>query len=368
MVTVALCIPVLVWYAADAILNSTDGELRTAIDDPAAPGFEIRVDPSPSHMALNLTPDGQLSSVVVMSVASNDMGGTALFLAAETLVAGGDRRLLDVYAAEGDRAARSAVAALMDVDVNGHTVLDAPAWAQVVAPAAPVTVELQADLVAADGAVAWPVGAVEIPVDQTAEFLGWMNPGEGSQGRVQRQLAFWNQWVDVLSAADDASAMIPGELGSGFSRMIGGLANGQAVLTSITGVDVEMPDGSLGTQINVSELRGLVHSMIPFPRPVEPGARPRVRLLDGVGTIDEASLYAPRLIAAGAQVIILGNAPSFGVAETVVIYHAERYEALARAFSDELGGAVVQFDRVPEADTALDMTIIIGEDRSEAVG
>lgn len=367
MIAVAAAIPVLVWYAASAIFTSADGDLSTRVTDPTAPGYEALVVPSPSHMVLNLDPDGALSSAVIMSVAPNDLGGTALFVAAETMV-DADRRLMDVYAADGQAATRAALATLMDIDVDAHTVLDATAWTQIVAPAAPISVASPNELrhTAPDGTeTVFPAGTVSIEAGQAAAYMGWTADGEDTQARVQRQVAFWNAWIASIAASDDP-ALVPGELTSGFPRMLRALANGRAVVTSMGGADIDLDGGRVGTQINVPELRSLMTTMVPFPLPVVPGARPRVRLLDGVGGVDVASLYSPGLVAAGAQIVIVGNATNFDVAETVVVYHDERFKPQATAFGAELGDAVVSFE--PVADAVIDVTVIIGEDQNLALG
>jgi len=365
MVIAAAAIPLLVWYAADAILNSADGDLR-AIDDPTAPGYEARVDPSPSHMVLSLDPSGALSGVAILSLGPNNMGGTVLSIPAETITASDvEVRLIDVYEAGGELATRQEVASLMDINVDDHTVLDELGWRQIVSPAAPVPVDTSTDLTDIDGVVVYAQGTTDLEAATVSEYLGWVNPGEGSQGRVQRQVGFWKSWTDILAASDNP-AVIPGERSSGFPWMLAGLTQGQAVVTSIAGTDLVMPNGEVGTQINVLELRGLVNTMIPFPRPTSPGARPKVRLLDGVGGVDVASLYSPALVAAGAEIVIIGNASSFDVVQTVIVYHDERFATQAEAFGVALNGAVVSFE--PIKDAALDVTIVMGEDQEPALG
>ncbi len=371
MVLAAAAIPLLVWYAASAILNSTDGSLTQTATDPTAPGYEVLVVPSPSHMVLTLDPSGRLSAVAILSLASNDQGGTALFLPAETLAPfdGTLRRLVDVFTTEGEEATRLAIATLMDINVDDLTVLDAAGWAQLVSPVAPITVELAADLVLAPQddapAVGFPAGTNELTAARTAEFLGWLNPDEPLGTRLTRQIDFWKSWVAAIVASTDPAA-VPGEASTGIGRMLRAFASGQVVMDSISGTEVVGPEGSPAIEIDQAELRGRVAGMIPFPRPVVEGARPRVRLLDGVGGLDIAGVYAQDLVGLGAQIVILGNAVNFDVTRTVVVYHDERFADQATAFSDRLGQAVIEFD--PVNDAVLDVTIIIGSDQGLALG
>ncbi|MFV2039590.1 MAG: LytR C-terminal domain-containing protein [Acidimicrobiales bacterium] len=367
-------IPLLVWYGADAILNSTDGELSQPVTDPAAPGYEVLVVPSPSHMVFGLDPSGDLASVTIASLAANDLGGTALFLPAETIMPAdspeyASQRLIDIFETGGEAATRLALATLIDINVDDLTVLDDAGWSRIVEPVAPIQVNLGIDLVSADTAgvlrLAYAAGPVAVTADQTAEFLGWVNDGEATSARVSRQLTYWEEWVARIAASSDPSA-VPGEANEGIGRLLRGLGNGPAVVTAVDGVEITLADGSTAVELDVAELRGLVGQMIPFPLPVEPGARPRVRLLDGAGGLDVASLYAQDLVAEGAQIVVIGNAETFGLRQTVVVYHEKRFEAQARAFGEELGGAEVSFQ--PLTDVVLDVTIIIGSDQGLALG
>ena len=364
MLLAAACIPLLVWYAADAILNSSDGELTQRTTDPTAPGYEVLVLPSPSHMVLSLDPAGELASVTLLSLASNDRGGTALFIPAETLVEP-DLRLVDVFGADGAAATRRAVAELININTDDANLLDENGWAGVTAPAAPVPVDNPDDLSTpppsddAPGTVVYPAGNVSIEADQAAEYMGWVNGGEARARRLDRQIAFWDAWVTIIAASSDPTT-IPGERDSGLGRMLAGLANGPAILEPVMGEEILLDDGRPAIRVDVPALRARVVQMIPFPLPVEPGARPRVRLLDGVGGLDVASDYSRGLVVAGAQITIIGNAPSFGTERTQVVYHDKRFEKQAESFSKTLGGASVQFE--PLDDAVLDVTIVIGED------
>ena len=69
-----------------------------------------------------------------------------------------------------------------------------------------------------------------------------------------------------------------------------------------------------------------VASIIPFPEGA-PGARPRLRVLDGTGKLDNGVSAAIVLGAAGAQIDVVGNARSFGQATTQFVYYDDAYAA-----------------------------------------
>ena len=369
MLLAAAVIPLLVWYAVNAILNSTDGQIDTAVTDPAAPGYQVLVVPSPSHMVLGVDAAGDLSTVMITGLASNDLGGTVLLIAPETFANSTDRTLADVYRDEGPDAARLAVATLLDINTDDYTVLDVTGWEQMVNPVGPISVDNPVALESnADGqalAISFPSGNIAVEAAQTSLFLSGLNDDESPLGRLARQEAFLRAWIATITASSDPSA-IPGELDDGIGRMLQGLANGPSSIEVAEGTATVIDGERPAVQVDLGKLRSAVAKIVPFPLPVVEGARPTVRLLDGVGGVDVASLYSPELVLAGAQIIVIGNTTEFGVGRTEVVYHDARFEAQANAFGQQLGGALVTFEARP--DGPLDVTIVIGEDHSKAVG
>ncbi|MGI9623104.1 MAG: hypothetical protein ACR2PK_09740 [Acidimicrobiales bacterium] len=365
-VALALGIPFLVWYGADAILESTDGTISDPVTDPAAPGYEVIVNPSPSHMVLSLDPAGDLTMVSILSLGSNDIGGTVLHLSPETVLPNNPNfdRIVDVYREHGPDRTRRVVARLLNINVDEMTVLDAAAWTQLVEPAGAIPVDITEDLVRVDNGettTIYAAGNVTVEPFATSEFLGWVNPGEHPGSRMERHLAFWDAWMASIIASDDPG-IVPGEVDSGIGRFLRGLARGVLVMPEPVTEQVTLTSGVPAVEVSIDELRDLVTAMIPFPLPPAEGARPRTKLLDGVGGLDLPGEYSPPLVREGAQVVVLGNAfPEFGVERTVVIYHDPSWEEEAFAFSKALGGASVEFE--PVRDVVFDITVIIGEDQ-----
>jgi hypothetical protein len=103
--------------------------------------------------------------------------------------------------------------------------------------------------------------------------------------------------------------------------------------------------------------------MIPFPIAAYEGARAKVKILDGVGGLDLPNIYAPPLVTSGAQILLLGNAESFGINTTQIIYHDKKFNDLVDDFSNALAGAELTYD--PISETAIDVTVIIGKNSLE---
>jgi hypothetical protein len=108
------------------------------------------------------------------------------------------------------------------------------------------------------------------------------------------------------------------------------------------------------------QVTSLVARLVPFPIGAPPGARPRVRLLDGTGTLDHGLGAVAGVVAAGGQVDQIGNADAFGATTTRLEYHDDARLPEVERLQAALGvGEVV---KVPSAQTAIDVTIVLGAD------
>lgn len=370
-VVLAAAIPLLVWYALSAILDSTDGTVQEVVTDPAAPGYEATVNPSPSHMVLSLDPAGDLAMVTILSLGSNDIGGTVLHIAPETVLSGNPNfeRIIDAYRLEGPDRTRLVVANLIDVNVDELTVLDEAQWQLLTQPVGSIPVDIDTSLteLGDDGpTVIYPAGNVIVAPSDVSSFLGWVNPGEHPIDRAARHEAFWQAWLARITASDDPN-IVPGEVESGIGRFVRGIAASTPLIEVPPGTPVTLDSGVPGTEIDIAGLRLFVAEMIPFPLPASPGDRPTVKLLDGVGQLDLAGVYTPPIVRNRGRVITIGNvSPAFGVEQTSVIYHDRKWEAEALAIAEALGATSVDFES--EDDVVFDVTVIIGEDQGLALG
>lgn len=363
MVVLAAGVPFLLWYAADAIVTSTDGTVTQRITDPAAAGYEVAVVASPSYLVLGLDPADDLDHVALMSVAANDDGGTVLLLPAETLV-GPNLRLLDVHRSDGEDGVRRAVSDLLEIGLDATSVLDEEGWRTLLEPVGAVPVDITEDLVRVDpdgGAaseILWRAGSISVAPDQVGTFLGWVNRGEDRFNRLRRQEEFWTAWLAAVATSDDPG-VVPGEVDEGIGRFVRGAARDPVVITpSATAVEIRRGPAF---ELDVEALRDIAVAMIPFPLPPEDSERPRVRLLDGAGGLDVAANHGSALVRAGAQIVIIGNAPQFGASSTVVIYHDGRFADDAAALAGAVNANEVYLEDLEEP--VVDVTVIIGEDQ-----
>ena len=112
---------------------------------------------------------------------------------------------------------------------------------------------------------------------------------------------------------------------------------------------------------------------VPYPLAPTPGGRVRVRLLNGTGDPGVSVAAARTLVANGAQISIVGNATSFDVPETSLVYFGEDRAPLADWLRTNLGGGRVEEvpngqDGQVSSDDEIDVTVILGQDAGELIG
>jgi len=122
-----------------------------------------------------------------------------------------------------------------------------------------------------------------------------------------------------------------------------------------------IPGSDLAVYLPVTEqVTSLVARLVPFPIGAPPGARPRVRLLDGTGALDHGLGAVANVVAAGGQVDQIGNAEEFGQAVTRFTYSDDaRLPEVERLLA---GIGVGEIVKVPSGQTAIDVTITLGAD------
>jgi len=352
----------LVLDATNAILNSADGDLSEVILDPAAPGYEIYVSPTPSFLAIVEDETANLISVALISLFPNDIGGSLIVLPPE-LGIGGDLTLEEIYGSQGPNGLERAIGEYMSVGFDASSVLGNDFWNEHFSVIGDLSVALDDDLTISEGGelnVVFASGKVTITPERIEEFLSWENKDESPYNRWLRQQNFWISWVEVAGSFSGEIAT-SNDAHPELMRMISALTQGELVLFQPALVEQQIPKLSFATDTSV--LQNVILEMIPFPIAAYEGARAKVKILDGVGGLDLPNIYVPPLVANGAQILLLGNAESFGVDKTQIIYHDKNFNDLVDDFSNALAGAELTYD--PISETAVDVTVIIGKNSLE---
>jgi len=364
-ITVALVagIVLLVLDATDAILTSADGDLDEVIIDPDAPGYETFVNSTPSHLSMIESSNGSLVSVSIISLFPNDEGGSLVVLPPE-LVISEEITLKQIYEADSSEGVEFVISEFVNIGFDSVAVLKDDFWVEHFSRIGSLPITIEDSLTISENeeqVVVFESGNVTVPAEQIGEFLAWINEGESPYNRWLRHQNFWVAWVSELATRSNGPVQSDSE--EEFLRMINGLSNGEMVLLELELLERE--DTSDSFSIDQNRAEELLLQMIPFPKAAYAGSRAKIKLLDGVGDLDLPNGYVPSLVSVGGQIMLLGNAESYGVETTQIIYHDKIFEEFVNNFSDVLEGAELTYD--PVAETAVDVTVIIGQN-SLAIG
>jgi hypothetical protein len=362
MVVLTAAVPVLSYVGFHAVLSSKAGRSLDPVNDPAKPGYEANVAPTPVELVASVDADGALSGLTVLALGGDDGGGAVLFVPVGTMVAdtGTDlgATLGTTFAGRGAVALGRAASAVLGFGFDEVIVLDDARWAELVQPVAPLTVD-NPDRVRSP---AFPAGAIELEAEQVGPYLAAHNGGESDLARLARHEAFWRAWLRAIGESS-APGAVPGETAAGVGRFVRGVATGGAAIETLEVADGEAADTyAYDPVVGGAQLSRLV----PFPTGSESAPRVRVRVVDGVGVDGLAVSAARRLVPAGAEIAVVGNADRFGYAGTIVRYTDDVQRPAAEAMSKALGLGVVE--QVAVVDDVVQLTIVIGEDFAAQYG
>lgn len=353
----------LVYAGTRIIRSSTQGQILGRVSDPAAPGYEALVAPTPTMVVIHQV-DGILEGITVLTLTDPGAGGGGVVFVPKRVVAD-----LPVFETATIQVAHdlgspellaSVVGDVLTAGIGELTVVDAERWAGLIAPVAPLEVENPDDL-SVDGELRFPAGDLELEADDVGPFLAARARGESDLGRLFRHELFWEAWLDAVAAAGVPDA-VPGELEGGIGRFVREIAAGQRTIGTlpVRTATLRGYEDELVFRPSTADVADLVARVVPFPGSPRPGARERVRILNGTADLEAAQRLAPALPPLGVEVAVVGNARSLDVATTTIAYVNPDHEDAAEAIRDLLGVGEVLID--PRPGDVADITVTLGVD------
>jgi hypothetical protein len=378
LVAVVLVAGVLVWMGRGAILSNTDGTLIRTVDDPAEPGYEALVQPTPTFATVIVDADRNLSAVAVLALAG-ERSGSVVMLPPFMTVRDGDgdpRQLGDVFVGDGLDATVSAAAGALNAAIGDARLVDAAQWSALVTPVGPLeftnaeTVTAERRAVVGDeqavGEITFAAGEITVAPNEVGAFLSASVAGESDLNRMVRHQRFWGAWLEAVSARLDDPDILPGESTTGIGRFVRSLAATEVELATVPVLPLPSSSGTTQWISAPEQTANLVARLIPFPVGPAPGARVRIRILDGTGQLANGVPAVEPLVSGGAEVATIGNAAAFDYVTTQFIVAGatdpERAEALQAALG--VGEVVTSADRAD----AVDITVILGRDAVARLG
>lgn len=354
LLVLAAAVPLLVWLGWSAISSSSDGTVVGGPIDPAAPGYEAFVDPTPTLLLIHANGD-RLHGVTLLVLTDPGVEGAVLIMASEARTSSGP--LSDRWAESGSTGVADSVAELLGIRPSESQVVGDDGWAALVAAVEPITVLSPVPLLGPDGETLFGTGVLLAAAD-VGPYLAGRSPGESPLVGLSRHVSFWNAWLRQIAESTEPD-VIPGETDRGMGRFARSLIAGEFLIATMGGRVTDSGEVVLGHAATAH----LVSEVIPFPIVASEAGLPRVRLLNGVGDLELTKAAARELSRAGARITRVGNAAEFGWETTKVAYHDTGFGPHAEAYRDALGTGSVIAEELP--DTAIDITVTFGADFSQ---
>jgi LytR cell envelope-related transcriptional attenuator len=359
MVIAVLTAGVLTYVGLDTVRTSKAGRIVSTVTDPAAPGFEAFVEPTPTLVVFHVVRN-DLRSIAVLALNNGGAGGSVILVPRTTLFEadGTESPLNSVWAFGVDKetSTRSAVQQVLGIGVAESVVVDDDRWAELVGPVAPLALSNPDEL------PGFPAGPLSLTAAQVGPFLDARSEGQSDLGRLYRQQLFWDSWAKAIAADRSNPGVVPGEVDVGIGRFARALGNGPVRIATLPVAEHPNPnpDGELFYDADPEAVDTFVSGLVAFPTGDVEGARTRVRLLDGTGDPEHVMRAAPMVVPASAEIVVAGNADRFDYTTTEIRYHDPTQRAAAERIRDSLGAGEVVDD--PRPAEAFDVTIVLGSD------
>jgi hypothetical protein len=296
---------------------------------------EIVPNPSGKGGSLLLIPSGTMTEVPSLGL---EPVGTAL-------AAGGPDRLL--LTAEN----------LVGASLGTVDVLTADALAELLAPTGALEVDVpeRVEDVFPSGRVAvlYEAGRNRVEPAEVSRLLS--APGRGTAlARLSRHQAFWDAWLRRVRAEP---ALAPdGAMGKSLRALASGTWAIRVLPVKAAGT---LGGGEDIYQLDRVELPKVVRRIFPTAGKLA-GKRPRVRVLNGTGELELAQRVSEKLIPAGIEVKLTGNANPLGQKQTQVIYYDANKRLMAEKVRNALGVGILVRNR--NQTDVVDVTVIVGKD------
>lgn len=302
--------------------------------------------------------DGAADLVLVVGRAGDR--GSVLMLPTSTQVevpSLGIRTLAQVPAVGTDELLTTSVENLTGVRTGPPTLLDDARLEALLAPAAPLRVDLPREVTfAGEPRPTYPSGTRRLDAAAAARVLTAAEPGSEVDRlvTVQAVLAAWFERLrDPAVAARTVAALDA-------ARPLAAIAQLGAPAFDTLPVDSIGTEADERLRVRSAALPVVTARLFPDARLGIAGRRPRVEILNGVGRAGLAQAVSARVVPVGADVRLTSNTREFGVTETQVVYYRDADRAAAQAILDAVG--VGSLRRARRAVGITDVTIVVGSD------
>ncbi len=310
--------------------------------------------------------DGSAVGITVFSPNAQQRGGTIILIPPGTLteVASlGIEPIGQSLALGGPTRLTSTLANLLGVDFGQTVVLNDAQLVSLVQPLGvlPVKIPTRVERVDPGGSVEvlYQPGIVDVQPSEVPQLLTVVGRGSALD-LLARHQAFWGAFLDRVQTGGVAKLAASPAL----QRAFGSLAKAEVAVKVLpvqsmgasndgTALDKEL------YQVDASELSRFLSSAFPDEaRRIV--SRPRVQVLNGTGGVEVAPKIADKLVPAGMQVTLTGNADRFDYTQTQIVFYDRSKQAVAERVRKALGTGRLVLSLNPL--DVVDVTVIVGKD------
>ncbi|HBX78720.1 MAG TPA: hypothetical protein DEG43_13835 [Acidimicrobiaceae bacterium] len=343
----------------------TGGSALETITDPTKPGYVEAVAPSPVFELLLTDANEQLSAVLAIVPEQGEGPASIVWAMGELLVgAGADstidensevRPLREVYAKDGKEAAGLEFEKALGFGVTERLVMNPDDLEALAKPIGKITVTNPDAILEGtkERSVRYPAGDVELEPDELGEFLTFVGVGEAPADRAIRTRTV----LAELVKAGGFGSSVATDHGTDAQVVFETFGSRPPRFDALPVISQEF-QGSFLYRPDIEESATQFATLVQSPVSAFPGQRPRVRILSGIGQIEDARTFVSEVSAVGGEVLSLGNTDPLGIELTSVEFINPRYETIANAIADKLGVSAI---RVDGDDSASDISVIIGK-------
>jgi hypothetical protein len=362
------------WAGYQASRKITGGG-NAKVTDPNEPGYVAEVRPTPVDMVAVTGTSGALVSTLVVTEGAGGKGGSVSVLPASTYLPqfaeSGPVFMPQAMAEGGLDGLRQRLGSALTFGFTSAEQVPAATVESLAQQAGPVKVDIVDNLIekAPNGTetVKYRAGQVTLQPAEVVPFLEFTGADESVPNQTLRHQAVWEALLGALkgkdlSGVDAGPAPADGSAGSGFLGLLPGLLGGDISFDQVPLHVIPVPGTTFVAYApDQAGMPAFVARFVPFPTAATPGQRARVQLLNGTTNKDAVVLTSPKVVAAGGEISLIGNAESFDVATTRVEYVVPEAKAAAEAIATALG---VTATKGAKASGSVDVDVVVGRDRA----
>lgn len=304
---------------------------------------------------------GNAVSMLLLVPAAKDKGGTVLLIPPGTMTEVASLGLEPVGKSLGLGGAQrldATVENLLGVSIEEVLVFDDAALAGLLQPAGPLSIRVdkRVEQVNPTGQVdiLYEPGVHRLEPSQIPALLG-VKGQDNDLGRLVRHQAFMDAWLGALKHNPAAIPPQPPGLNKALKALVAGTVDARVLPVRAMGTT----DAGELFQVEAQELRALVGSVFPGQR-AGSAVRPRLQILNGTGAVGLAQRVSDRLLSAGVEVKLTGNAGRLDYEETQIVFYRGEDQAAAERVQKALGVGRIVLSRNPV--DVVDVTVIVGRD------